>query len=253
MINVRNRQTINDGKCGGYPTLQKIYWDYLNSEQAINVPSNQYTYQKMIDYTLGMGDYWMRMVDQLLPASTIWMGGQKMENSVFHRQKVVWRRQRGCEIIPVTCVPCSFEGQILGYDCIDQTVQCGIFPWVESSSTSTADSFEQILTDTVAQITSSYTVCDPNSITSEWYVDLRLDNTILVQEKFYTGYGGNDVPSTSDWVIGLNDKLQYLYQYGLNYFINGNTITVMNSSCYDDFTNKTLYLNVGLNITINCQ
>ena len=253
MINVRNRQTINDGKGGGYPTLQKIYWDYLNSEQAINVPSNQYTYQKMIDYTLGMGDYWMRMVDQLLPASTIWMGGQKMENSVFHRQKVVWRRQRGCEIIPVTCVPCSFEGQILGYDCIDQTVQCGIFPWVESSSTSTATSFEQILTDTVTQITSSYSVCDPNSITSEWYVDLRLDSNILVQQKFYTGYGGNDVPSTSDWVIALNDKLQYLYQYGLNYFINGNTITVMNSSCYDDFTNKTLYLNVGLNITINCQ
>jgi len=253
MINVRNRQTSSDGKGGGYPTLQKIYWDYLNSQQAMNIPSNQYTYQKMIDYTLGIGDYWMRLVEQLLPSSTIWMGGQKIENSAFHRQKVVWRRQRGCEIIPVSCVPCEFDGQILGYDCIDQTISCGIYPWIEDSSTSTAGNFQQMLTDVVAQVSSAYTVCDANTIISDWYVDLRLDNTILVQEKFFTGYGGNDVPTNSDWINGLDEKLEYLYQDGLNYFINGNTITIANSSCYDDFTNKRLYLNVGIDITINCQ
>jgi len=253
MINVRNRQTSSDGKGGGYPLLQKIYWDYLNSEQAMNIPSNQYTYQKMIDYTLGIGDYWMRLVEQLLPASTIWMGGQKMENSAFHRQKVVWRRQRGCEIIPVSCVPCEFNGQILGYDCINQTISCGIYPWVESSSTSTAGNFQQMLTDTVAQISSAYTICNTNTIVSEWYVDLRLDNTILVQEKFFTGYGGNDVPTNSQWINALDEKLEYLYQDGLNYFINGNTITIANSSCYDDFTNKRLYLNVGIDIAISCQ
>jgi hypothetical protein len=79
MINVRNRQTSGDGKGGGYPQLQRLYENYLNSEQAVNIPSNKYTYQKMIDYTLGIGDYWMRLVEQVLPASTIWMGGQKME------------------------------------------------------------------------------------------------------------------------------------------------------------------------------
>jgi hypothetical protein len=141
----------------------------------------------------------------------------------------------------------------LGYDCIDQTIQCGIYPWIETSSSTTATSFEQMLTDTVAAISTGYTVCDPNSITSEWYVDLRLDSTILVQQKFYTGYGGNDVPTNSDWVNALDEKLEYLYQDGLNYFINGNTITIANSSCYDDFTNKRLYLNVGLDITISCQ
>ena len=58
MINVRNRQTIFDGKTGGYPTLQSIYWKYLQSQQTVGIPSNQFTYQKMIDYTLGIGDYW---------------------------------------------------------------------------------------------------------------------------------------------------------------------------------------------------
>jgi hypothetical protein len=253
MINVRNRQTSGDGKGGGYPQLQRLYENYLNSEQAVNIPSNKYTYQKMIDYTLGIGDYWMRLVEQVLPASTIWMGGQKMENSAFHRQKVMWRRQRGCEIIPVSCIPCEFDGQILGYDCIDQTVSCGVYPWIEDSSTSTAGNFQQMLTDVVAQVSSAYTLCDTNTIVSDWYVDLRLDSDILVQEKFYTGYGGNDVPTNSDWINGLDSKLEYLYQDGLNYFINGNTIIIANSSCYDDFTNKRLYLNVGIDITISCQ
>ena len=253
MINVRNRQTISDGKGGGYPQLQRLYENYLNSEATVNIPSNKYTYQKMIDYTLGIGDYWMRLVEQVLPASTIWMGGQKMENSAFHRQKVRWRRQRGCEIIPVSCVPCEFNGQILGYDCIDQTITCSVYPWLESSSTTTAGNFQQMLTDVVAQISSAYTVCNMNTITSQWYVDLRLDSDILVQEKFYTGYGGNDVPTNSDWINALDEKLEYLYQDGLNYFINGNTIIIANSSCYDDFTNKRLYLNVGIDITISCQ
>ncbi|MFN9900009.1 MAG: hypothetical protein ACK55Z_14710, partial [bacterium] len=70
MINVRNRQTINDGKGGGYPTLQQIYWNYLQSDQTVNIPSNQYTYQKMIDFTLGLGNYWVRLVEQMIPAST---------------------------------------------------------------------------------------------------------------------------------------------------------------------------------------
>ena len=57
MINVRNRQTITDGKGGGYLTLQSVYWKYLQSEENVGIPSNKYTYQKMIDFTNGIGDY----------------------------------------------------------------------------------------------------------------------------------------------------------------------------------------------------
>ena len=123
MINVRNRQTITDGKGGGYPTLQSVYWKYLNSEESVGIPSNKYTYQKMIDFTNGIGDYWMKLIEQMIPASTIWMGGQKMENNVLQRQKVVWRRQRGCELVPIPCIPCTFTGQLLGSDCTTQTLR----------------------------------------------------------------------------------------------------------------------------------
>jgi hypothetical protein len=66
------------------------------------------------------------LLEQVVPATTLWLTGQKMENSVFHRQKFVWRRQRGCAIIPVECIPCIYNGQPFAYDCIDQTLECNI-------------------------------------------------------------------------------------------------------------------------------
>ena len=246
MINVRNRQT-QSSKTGGYPTLQSIYWKYLTSEEAVNIPSNQYTYQKMIDFTNGIGDYWMRLVEQVVPASTLWTGGQKMTNSEFDRQKFVYRVQRGCEIVPVPCTPCSITGPLFKYDCVDQTVECNLYPSL---------TFQQILNSQVTSVVSSsgYTTadCDLNSIVSSWYVDLRLDSDILVQEQFYTGYGANDVPTNTQWQSAIINHFLYLYQNGLAYSINGNTITFTNIGCMANFTDKTIYLNVGINLSINC-
>ena len=115
LINVKNRQTIDDGKGGGYPTLQKIYLDYLNSQNTCGVPSNQYTYEKMIKYVEGISDYWIRLVEQFIPGTTIWQAGKKYENSIFHRQKFVYKHQDTIEetFIPIgesfTCEPIPTE------------------------------------------------------------------------------------------------------------------------------------------------
>ena len=248
LINVRNRQTISDGAVNSYPTLQSIYWKYLQSESAVNIPSNQYTYQKMIDFTLGIGDYWTKLVEQMIPASTIWMGGQKMVNNVLQRQKHVWRRQRGCEIIPIECIPCIYYGQLFDNDCIDETLTCDVN--ISSIPTILNNSINSCINK------SGYTInnCIQNTLISDWYVDVRLDSTILVQEIFYTGYGAQDYPTFTDWINALNNKLQYLYQSGLNYNIDSNNIlTVSNTGCDPEFTDKTLTVNVGVNIKINCS
>jgi hypothetical protein len=52
----------------------------------------------MIEYINGLGDSWIRLVEQFIPATTIWNTGTKFENSIFHRQKFVYRRQRMCQI-----------------------------------------------------------------------------------------------------------------------------------------------------------
>ena len=87
-INVRNRQTIDDGKTGGYPLLQILYLDYLKKVCGVN---NQYTYTKMVDYAQSLGTYWIRIIEQLVPATTLWQGGLKVENSVFHRDKFTYK------------------------------------------------------------------------------------------------------------------------------------------------------------------
>ena len=247
MINVRNRQTINDGAHNGYPTLQSIYWKYLQSEQTVNIPSNKYTYQKMIDFTLGIGDYWTKLLEQMVPASTIWIAGQEFDDNTLLRQKFVWRRQRGCELQPVECIPCEYNGQLYSYDCIDQTINCSV----------NIDSMPTILTNSINSCVSKsgYTTtdCVLSTLVSDWYVDVRLDNTILVQEKFFTGYGNQQYPTMVQWINALNSKLEYLYQDGLNYFIDENNIlTVSNTTCYDDFTDKALTVNVGVDVKINC-
>ena len=87
-IDAKNRMTINDGKTGGYPTLQKIYLDYLYKSCGEN---NKYTYNKMIDYAQSMGDYWIKIIEQMVPATTLWTSGVKVQNSAFHRDKFVYR------------------------------------------------------------------------------------------------------------------------------------------------------------------
>lgn len=87
-IDTKNRMTINDGKTGGYPTLQKIYVDYLEKKCGEN---NQYTYSKMLEYAQSLGDYWIRIIEQMVPSTTLWTSGVKVENSVFHRDKFVYR------------------------------------------------------------------------------------------------------------------------------------------------------------------
>ena len=244
-INVRNRQTISDGKTGGYPTLQSVFWNYLQSEQTVGIPNNNFTYQKMIDYTLGLGDYWQRLLEQMVPGTSLWLTGQKMENSIFHRQKYVWRRQRGCQIIPVACIPCKYAGQPFAYDCIDQTLTCSI-------QGTPSEMIQSLLSSLLSQSGFTQNMCDLNSIVSNWYVDWRLDSQILVQEQFYTGYGINDYPTQTQLINALDTELAGLYNYGLNYYFAGNTLIVSNSSCYDNFSTSTLYLNIGIDIDINC-
>ena len=249
-INVRNRWTISDGKTGGYPTLQSIYWRYLQSNETVGIPSNKFTYQKMIDFTLGLGDYWQRLLEQVVPATTIWMTGQKMDNSIFHRQKVVWRRQRGCVFTLVDCIPCVYDGQIFTYDCIDQTLSCNI------SNISNPLFPSQILTTSINNLiaSSGYTQsqCDQTSVVSTWYIDCRLNGTILVQTPFFTGYG-NDTPTVNEMLTALDTGLDGLYNVGLNYYKAGNNVIISNSTCYDNFTNKHFYLNIGVDVQINCS
>lgn len=255
MINVRNRWFTSDGKSSGYPTLQLVYWNYLQSLELAGVETSKYTYQKMIDYCIGIGDYWTKLVEQVIPSSTIWNGGLKYENSAFHRQKYVYRRQRGCIIQTRPCTPCVANGVVFSNDCIDETLSASTIPW--SGTNSTLESFSDALAiavnSTVTQNGYLLENCNTSSIISTWFIDLRLDDTILVQEPFFTGYGLLEYPTENQWLNALDTKLSSIYQYGLNYNVDINRLIISNSGCVELFKDKTLTLNVGININITCS
>jgi hypothetical protein len=258
-INVRNRQFATDGKTGGYPTLASIYWKYLESEQFDGIPNNNYTYQTMMDYVNGIGDYWIRLVEQMIPATTIWNTGTKLENSIFHRQKFIWRRQEGCQLVPVPCKPCELTSNIFRYDCPIQQVECSIFPWGTNSQLTgfggvLGDVLNNYLTD------NGYTLgsCDLNSLTTEWFVDLRLNNSPVIQYNFFNGVGYLDpilsVPSNDDWLNGLVYSLNDLKNYGYDYYLTTeDKLVIYNLICSDSEAGTNFKLNVGINFNILCS
>jgi hypothetical protein len=254
MINVRNRQFITDGKTGGYPTLQSIYWKYLESQELAGIQNDNFTYQTMIDYVNGLGNYWINLIEQMIPATTIWTTGMKLENSIFHRQKFVWRRQTGCKFIPVPCKPCSIITQLYTYDCPAQVIECGIFPW---NNDPTVVSFGYILNQTLQQYYEStninYADCLGTTIIANWYVDLRINGAPIVQNQFLTTYGALNAPTQQQWLVALEDSLSTLQVDGYSYDIDieNETVSVFNNNCtstFDDFP-----INVGLDFQVLCN
>ena len=255
MINTRNRQYITDGKTGGYPTLQSIFWKYIESEQTVGIPNNQYTYQKLIDYVNGIGPYWTKLVEQMVPATTIWNGGVRLENSIFHKQKFVYRRQRGCQFIPVPVNPCFIISGIFDYNCNSEFAEFNIYPWFNGDID--VSNFNSILVNRVNYMLdqSGLTLnqCYSNSVLSNWYVDLKINGQQIIQELFYTGYGISDSPTPTQWRLALIEYLPQLIKYGYTYSLDGNTLTITNLSCLDNTITSSVSLDVGINININCS
>jgi|694.fasta_scaffold07203_4 hypothetical protein len=254
MINTRNRQYISDGKTGGYPTLQSIFWKYIESEQTVGIPNNQYTYQKLIDYVNGIGPYWTKLVEQMVPATTIWNGGVRLENSILHKQKFVYRRQRGCQFIPVVVNPCFIISGIFDYNCNSEFAEFNIYPW--NNRDINVSNFNSILANRIdnmlAQSGLTLNQCNQNSVLTEWYVDLELNGQQIIKELFYVGFGYTAVPTTEQWRLALINYLPQLINYGYTYSLIGNILTITNLSCLDNTAISSVSLNVGINININC-
>ena len=162
----------------------------------------------------GIGPYWTKLVEQMVPATTIWNGGVRLENSVLHKQKFVYRRQRGCQFIPVPVDPCYIISSIFDYTCNSEYVEFYIYPWLNGDIN--VSNFDSILANRINNMLSSSGLtlnqCYQNSVQTEWYVDLRINNQILIQGSFYNGYGYNDVPTDSEWRNALIDVFPKIYK-----------------------------------------
>jgi hypothetical protein len=104
-INVKNRKTIGGGGFGfqpnwpAYPTLRNLYESYVSggthstSTAVVTYPftSNKLDYENMIGFMSKIEPYWTPLVEQFIPSTTIIGLGTKYSNTVFDKQKYVYR------------------------------------------------------------------------------------------------------------------------------------------------------------------
>jgi hypothetical protein len=254
-INVRNRQFATDGGTSGYPTLSSIYWNYLESESLAGIPND--------NYVEGMGDYWIRLVEQMIPATTIWNTGIKLENSIFHRQKFVWRRQRGCELVPILCKPCKFTGSLYLLDCTAQSTLCYRYPWGVSIDIGFSEVFTKVIGKWEESNSIRNGVCDYSTINSSWFVDISINDTNIIEYPFFEGQGfynplpsqlcSDAMPCASEWNDALDFCLQQLISLGYDYkYEDDYTVRIWNTNCSPISLKETITINVGINFTITC-
>jgi hypothetical protein len=258
MINVRNRQFQTDGKTSAYPTLQSIFWKYIESEKLAGLTNNNFKYQNMMEYVNGLGDYWIRLVEQMVPATTIWNTGIRYENSIFHRQKFVWRRQAGCQLVPVPCRPCIVTTDIYDVGCAVTSVTCQRYPFSSNPQVPDFDSILGLVLNTyLNSIGYSLNQCELNTLTSEWFVILQIDNVQVVSYPAYNGVGYTgplSSPSTAEWDFALNLALSNLDYYGYGYYFGTNDdVIIYDMSCSTDNVGVNIKIDVGINFNILCS
>ena len=89
---IRNSHVIRYKK--NYIQLEDVYSGYLS-----NV-SNPYDYATVSEFINKMSPYWVRVVEQFVPASTLWTGGNIIENNVLGRSK--YQYIKPCDIFEYT-------------------------------------------------------------------------------------------------------------------------------------------------------
>lgn len=85
---IKNSHSIKYKK--NYIILEDIYKDYINNTNF--VPFNLPAVNEFINK---MSPYWTQVIDQFIPATTLWTGGNLIENGVFGRSK--YQYKFGCQ------------------------------------------------------------------------------------------------------------------------------------------------------------
>jgi len=84
-IDAKTRQTIT-----AYPVLRLLYERYLSNTNC-DIQSNGYTYQTMDNISSLVGDYWIDLVEQFVPSTSIWGSTLVYRNTIFDSQKYAYK------------------------------------------------------------------------------------------------------------------------------------------------------------------
>lgn len=86
LIDVKSRKTIRT-----YPTLRLLYDRYLNSLDFCDIESAKFNYMTMDRFAGLIGNYWVDLIEQVIPSTTIWGATYLYNNTIFDSQKFEYK------------------------------------------------------------------------------------------------------------------------------------------------------------------
>jgi hypothetical protein len=130
-----------------------------------------------------------------------------------------------------------------------------IYPWLNGDIN--VNNFQSILANRVENYlsTSGLTLndCIQDSVQSSWFVDLKIGEEQIILNNFYVGYGYTDVPTDEDWSDALTSSLPNLYNYGFDFILENDFLTISSQTLSPPNLGDSVFLNVGINISISCN
>jgi hypothetical protein len=123
LIDVKSRQTISD-----YPLLRLFYDLYLNASNCGKDLSGKFTYNTMFEFMDSVGDYWLDVIEQVVPSTTIWDGcdnsGKIYRNTIFDQNKFNYKKY-SINYIEVTnsCNVSGYTDFSIGQQTIESVVE----------------------------------------------------------------------------------------------------------------------------------
>jgi len=75
-----------------YPTLKLLYDRYMNSTDYCDTVSSQFGYLDMIQFSELVGTYWVDLIEQVVPSTTIWGSTYVYGNTLWDQQKFKYKK-----------------------------------------------------------------------------------------------------------------------------------------------------------------
>lgn len=130
LIDVKDRKTLS-----AYPTLRALYDRYMHSSLYTGVQSSAYDYAKMDGIANMVGTYWVDVIEQVIPATTIWGAVKIYSNTMFDQQKFQYKKGT-----TFTCIsgPCSLDNLEYLNECMGNVIETFYTDECPSEATATS-------------------------------------------------------------------------------------------------------------------
>lgn len=86
LIDAKSRKTIS-----AYPTLRLLYDRYINSSLYCGNESSKFSYLSMDKFASLIGTYWVDLIEQVVPSTTLWGSTYIYKNTIFDIQKFEYK------------------------------------------------------------------------------------------------------------------------------------------------------------------